>query len=151
MERLKPRQERFCRHFVEFANATAAAKGAGYAPSSARNAGYRLLRQPRILRRIAEIQAEIAPAHCRELDVLLGKLETVYRRAIEDHQFSAAARAIELQAKLAGVTERPTGRFISSKAETARARTDTTTATDQPSASSAPETGTVAPARKSVG
>ena len=37
------------------------------------------------------------------MDVLLGKLENVYRRAIEDHHFYAAARAIELQAKLTGM------------------------------------------------
>ncbi|MBK8176218.1 MAG: terminase small subunit [Rhodospirillales bacterium] len=103
MSRLKPRHERFCRLFVECTNATLAAKAAGYTPRSARNAGYRLLRHPRIAERICEIQRELAQTHCRNVDVLLGKLETVYRRAIDDHHFAAAARAVELQAKLAGV------------------------------------------------
>jgi hypothetical protein len=49
----------------------------------------------------------MAEAHCRNLDILLGKLETVYRRAVEDHHFAAAARAIELQAKLAGLGSAP--------------------------------------------
>jgi hypothetical protein len=102
MSRLKGKHERFCRNFVEYANATLAAKTAGYSPASARNAGYRLLRHPRIVTRITELQGEMAEAHCRNLDILLGKLETVYRRAVEDHHFAAAARAIELQAKLAG-------------------------------------------------
>ncbi|MER2634021.1 MAG: terminase small subunit [Rhizobiaceae bacterium] len=103
MPRLKPRHERFCRAFVECTNATLAAKSAGYAPASARNTGYRLLQSPRITARITEIQQDTAQSHCRNVDVLLGKLETIYRRAIDDHHFSAAARAVELQAKLAGV------------------------------------------------
>lgn len=103
MRRLKPRHERFCRSFIECANASLAAKVAGYAPASARNAGYRLLRHPRIAARITEIQRETAQAHCRNVDVLLGKLEMIYRRAVDDRHFSAAARAVELQAKLAGV------------------------------------------------
>jgi phage terminase small subunit len=41
MSRLKAKHERFCRNFVEYANATLAAKTAGYSPASARNAGYR--------------------------------------------------------------------------------------------------------------
>jgi phage terminase small subunit len=103
MRRLKPRHERFCRSFIECANASVAAKVAGYAPASARNAGYRLLRHPRIAARITEIQRETAQTHCRNVDVLLGKLEMIYRRAVDDQHFSAAARAVELQAKLAGV------------------------------------------------
>ena len=113
MRHLKPRYERFCRHFVECANATVAAKAAGYAPASARNAGYRLLCHPRIVARIAEIQRETAQAHCRNVDVLLGKLETIYRRAVDDRHFAAAARAVELQAKLAGVSA--TGRATRAK------------------------------------
>jgi hypothetical protein len=46
--------------------------------------------------------------------MLLGKLETIYRRAVDDHHFAAAARAVELQAKLAG---------IDLTRQTARART----------------------------
>src|SRR5512147_1122201 len=103
MSRLKARHERFCRSFVECANATLAAKAAGYTSASARNAGYRLLRQPRIIARITQLQQDMAEAHCRNVDILLGKLETVYRRAVDDHHFAAAARAIELQAKLAGL------------------------------------------------
>lgn len=103
MKPLKPRHERFCRHFVECVNASSAARAAGYAPGHARNAGYRLLRHPRIAERIAEIQRETALQHCSTVDMLLGKLETIFRRAVNDHHFSAAARAVELQAKLAGM------------------------------------------------
>ena len=105
---LKPRQERFCRLFVECANAAQAARGAGYRMESARNTGHRLLKQPRILERIAELQISLADGHCRDVNVLLTKLEAVYRRAIDDHQLGAAARAVELQARLGGVSS--TGR-----------------------------------------
>lgn len=104
MKRLRPRQERFCRLFVLHPNAAQAARNAGYDPQWARNAGYRLLRQPRIVQRISELQREMAEAHGRDIDVLIGKLETVYRRSVDDHAFSAAARAVELQARLAGLT-----------------------------------------------
>ena len=104
MTPLKSRQERFCRWFVELANATAAARAAGYAPAHARNAGYRLIRHPRIGKRITEIEAETARVHSPSSEVLVGKLENIYRRAIVDHQFQAAARAIDLQARIRGFT-----------------------------------------------
>ncbi|MCU0839135.1 MAG: terminase small subunit [Rhodospirillales bacterium] len=100
MNGLGMRQEAFCRRFVECANATLAAKIAGYAPGSARNAGYRLLRRPRVIARIAALHRELAQQQCRDVDIMLGKLETIYRRAIDTQQCSAAARAVELQAKL---------------------------------------------------
>lgn len=100
MTRLGHRQEIFCRRFVEGANATQAAKSAGYAAGSARNAGYRLLQRPQIIARIAELHRELAMQRCRDVDVLIGKLEAIYRRAIDAQQCSAAARAVELQARL---------------------------------------------------
>ncbi len=99
---LKARQERFCRRFVELANAAGAARAAGYSAKGANVAGHRLLRHPRIARRIAEIEAETARLHSRGPEVLIGKLETVYRRAIVDHQLHTAARAVELQARIQG-------------------------------------------------
>lgn len=104
MTPLKARQERFCRRFTEFGCATTAARAAGYAPRWANTAGYRLLRHPRIAARIAEIEAETARLHSRGSEVLVGKLENVYRRAVVDHQFNAAARAVDLQARIRGFT-----------------------------------------------
>ncbi len=98
---LTPRQERFCQSFVVYATAATAAREAGYARPNARQHGSRLLKTDRIRARIREIQSDLAADHGRDMDVLLGKLEIVYRRAIEDHHFYAAARAVELQAKLA--------------------------------------------------
>lgn len=107
MKRLRARHERFCCSFVECANATLAAKQAGYDGRWARNTGYRLLRQPLVIARIIEIQQETAQIHCRDVETLLGKLETIYRRAVDDHNFSAAARAVELQARLSGAVTTP--------------------------------------------
>jgi len=104
---LTPRQERFCQAFVVYATAATAAAEAGYARTNTRQYGSRLLKTDRIRARIREIQSDLAADHGRDIDVLLGKLEIVYRRAIEDHHFYAAARAVELQAKLGGMAKLP--------------------------------------------
>ncbi len=102
--KLTPRQERFCQAFVLLANAAYAARDAGYAPKWARKQGSRLMTTGRIRARIGAIQAAMARDNGHDLDTLIGKLEVVYRRAIEDHHFTAAARAVELQARLGGKT-----------------------------------------------
>lgn len=102
MPKLSARQEQFCRRFVECGNAAGAARAAGYSPRSARNIAYRLMRDVRVVERIAELHSETARAHCRGLEILLSKLEAVYRRSFEDHQYAVATRAIELQARLTG-------------------------------------------------
>ena len=83
-------------------NATHAAQDAGYAPGSCRNQGYRLMGRPAIRARVAEIRAGLARAFCLDAVVLMGKLEAVYQRANENHAFNAAARAVEIQARIAG-------------------------------------------------
>ena len=100
-KRLNHRQERFCRAFAEGANATRAAVMAGYAAEWAGNHGYRLLRQPPIRARIAAIEAETANEMRETAGALFGKLEIVYRRALEDRYYPAAMRAVDLQARLA--------------------------------------------------
>lgn len=104
MERLTGRQKRFCQRFVEWGNATAAARDAGYAPNSARVTAHRLLGLPKVAERIRVLQAEMAETHCRNRDALLAKLEAVFRQSVNDNQFTAAARAVELQARLGGLT-----------------------------------------------
>lgn len=104
---LNPRQERFCHYFVLYACASVAAIEAGYSPPSSKHQGYRLLRSGRVRERIRALHAE----HCRDLgggdtEALIGKLENVYRRAVQDHHFHTAARCIELQARLASMKKR---------------------------------------------
>ncbi len=84
-----------------------AAREAGYQAKWSRKQGSRLLATERIRARIREIQAQLARDGGADMDTLIGKLEVVYRRAIEDHHFYAAARAVELQAKLTREAARP--------------------------------------------
>ncbi|MDA1090636.1 MAG: terminase small subunit [Proteobacteria bacterium] len=101
---LRPRQEKFCQSFVSLGNASNAAREAGYLSGAARQQGWRLMKTQRIRARIGEIQAQMAHDHCRDRDMLIGKLEVVYRRALENRHFAAAARAVEMQAKLTRAT-----------------------------------------------
>lgn len=99
--------ERFCHEFVLWAQGAVAAREAGYSAASARKQGSALLKTERIRARIRDIQTELARDAGADTDALIGKLEVVYRRAIEDHHFYAAARAVELQAKLARMAPAP--------------------------------------------
>ncbi len=84
-------------------NASLAAISAGYKSRWRAQQGWRLMKTQRITGRIREIQAGLAQDHGRDRDVLIGKLENIYRRAIENHQYHAATRAIEAQARLAAM------------------------------------------------
>ncbi len=106
MTPIKPRQESFCQFYILYANATRAAIRAGYAPRTARKQGSRLLHDKRVLARITELRADIAKQHCADADQLMAKLEAIFGQAVEGHQWSAAVRAVELQAQLAGVMPR---------------------------------------------
>lgn len=97
------RKEKFCRRYVGSLNAAAAARHAGYAPQSCRTSAYRLLREPAVQARIAELQAEDARQVGDQTETLVGKLESVFRLAVEYHHFSAAVRIVEMQARLAGI------------------------------------------------
>ena len=92
---LSPRQETFCHSYVYYPNASNAAREAGLRGSS-RQQGHRLLKVRAIAARIAEIRRRVAEDGCRETSVLLGKLENVYNRAIEDRHYVAAARTVEI-------------------------------------------------------
>ncbi|HEX9702140.1 MAG TPA: terminase small subunit [Rhodospirillales bacterium] len=96
------RQERFCQLFAVTGNATTAAYQAGYKFEAARNQGYRLLRRPEIQARVAELQRELARAINFDAEVTLARLEAVYRQAIEGGYLNAAARVVEMQARIAG-------------------------------------------------
>ena len=131
-EPLPPRQEAFCHYFVLWGNASVAASEAGYARKSAKNQGYRLGRRPRIRARIAELRRGLARAYGLDAEVLVGKLEALYQRAVEDHHFHAAARCVELQARMAGYVE---GRHKVASVE--RSAAEMTTNDDLPSPFSA--------------
>ncbi len=101
---MRSRHEAFCQYFVLWGNASVAAGEAGYAPKSRKNQGYRLMRQARIRARIAEIRRGLADDYARDASVLLGKLEVLYQRSMEDHHFHAGVRAVEAQARIAAMS-----------------------------------------------
>lgn len=112
---LPPRQERFCHLYVADSHATRAAMAAGYAPRTARAQGSRLLSHPGVAARIRDLQAAQANRTCAHVDALMAKLENVYLKALDNHNFQAAGKAVEMQARLAGLTK--TGRPGPSDAE----------------------------------
>ncbi len=99
---LTERMERFCRAYVAGGNGALAAREAGYAASGARRQAHRLLGRPDVRHRVRQLQLAVAEETCTDVRVLMAKLETVYRKALQAHQFHAAARAVEGQSRLAG-------------------------------------------------
>jgi hypothetical protein len=55
---LSPRQEQFCLEYARTGNASKAAREAGYSLPGAAQQGYVLLRNPHVLARVSEMQAE---------------------------------------------------------------------------------------------
>ena len=103
MPSLKPRYEKFCQYYINYPNATDAARYAGYAPRNCRQQGSRLLADERIVARISALRAGVARSHCMNTEQLMGKLENVFQRAMSDHNWNAANRAIAMQAQLGGL------------------------------------------------
>lgn len=100
---LNPQQEAFCQHYVLEPNATQAALHAGYSEGSLRNQGYRLLRNPAVQARIAELRADIGRRHCLDIGAIAAKLENVYTTALDGTFYNAAVQALALQVRIAGL------------------------------------------------
>lgn len=101
--RLNARHERFCQYYMSDPSATRAAVAAGYGARTARAQGSRVLARADVAVRLSELQAGVAGRSCASADALMAKLESVYVRAMENHHFHAARKAVEMQARLAGV------------------------------------------------
>lgn len=99
-QKLKPRQDRFCEFFVATGNAADAARQAGYSKRAARNQGHRLLCNPFVAARVRVLQSAIA----LKIDpgLILGRLENLYRLAVENGAYRAAARILVLQGRMVG-------------------------------------------------
>lgn len=106
-ERLTPRQEAFCVHYAARPVATRAAMLAGYSSQSAASRGWKLLRHPLVLARLAEIRAERRLRYEIDVDTLHDKLETLYFEALESGRHNAAIAALRMQASLAGLPLKP--------------------------------------------
>ncbi len=100
---MKPRWESFCRLYAFGHSAADAARHAGYAWGTSKHAGWRLLQDPRIRRRIHVLQ-EFAHEHRPKTREELGiRLETVYRECMNRGQYHAAVRALDLISRLEGI------------------------------------------------
>ena len=100
-EKLTPRQEEFCRRYAAQPVATRAAALAGFAESNAANQGSRLLSNPQVLDRIAQLRAEQKLQYVIEVDTLHDKLEAIFFEALSDRNHAAAVSALRLQAGIA--------------------------------------------------
>jgi hypothetical protein len=102
-DRLTPRQELFCQYYAAQPVATRAAMLAGYSERSAGSKGWKLLRHPLVLDRIAQLRAQRRLSYRVERDTMHDKLETVYFEAVEAGSHAAAVAALRLQALLGGL------------------------------------------------
>jgi len=104
---LTPRQELFCRHYAARPVATRAAMLAGYSTQSAASRGWKLLRHPLVLARLAELRAKENLRYRIEPDTVHDKLEAVFFEALESGSHAAAIAALKLQATLGGLLDKP--------------------------------------------
>ena len=97
------RQEKFVKEYVLGKSAAEAARLAGYEPSYARKAATHLLGNHEVSVAIGEARARIRNETLIEAKDLFDKLEAALAQATEAKQFTAVARLLELQGKLAGL------------------------------------------------
>ena len=94
---LTDKQERFAQAYILHRNATEAAKAAGYAPRSAYNQGYRMLKNNEIVERIADLENELVT----NIDVI-DEIENQYTFAKANGHTNSAIKALELLSRVRG-------------------------------------------------
>jgi len=94
---LSDKQERFAQAYILHRNATEAAKAAGYAPRSAYNQGYRMLKNDEIVERIADLENELVT----NIDVI-DEIENQYTFAKANGHTNSAIKALELLSRVRG-------------------------------------------------
>ena len=94
---LSDKQERFAQAYILHRNATEAAKAAGYAPRSAYNQGYRMLKNDEIVERIADLENELVT----NIDVI-DEIENQYTFAKANGHTNSAIKALELLSRIRG-------------------------------------------------
>lgn len=98
------RQAAFVAAYCGGMNATKAAIEAGYSPSTARTRGYELLQENANVKRAVEAhRAKLRTMTGLNAETAMEKFETAYGLAVAQKNMTAAVRALELQAKLAGL------------------------------------------------
>ena len=98
-EELSQKQKRFAREYMVDFDVPAAYVRAGYSEKSARSAGGRLLRDPRMKAFIAELGVEAAERADLTIDSVLKNLREDRKAARAANQYGPAVRADELLGK----------------------------------------------------
>ena len=122
--RLLPRQIRFAEYCLTEPSAARAAVRAGYAPESARNQAYRLLKNDDIRRRITGGLADLSAQDRARRERLLENCETIFQRALALGRLEPALGALVAETQLAGLLARtrhpsPAQRVMDDEAATA--------------------------------
>ncbi len=100
---LTPRMRRFCEQYMILPTAKAAVIKAGYSEKGATVTAAKLMKRPEVQEYIAKLEAEAKERNNIDQDELIGRLRTTYKNAEEAGQFTACNRAVELEAKMAGL------------------------------------------------
>ena len=104
-ESLTERQLLFCERYVERPVAVRAAREAGYAEATAATQAARLLKHPKVMRRILELRRKRHLEHAYRRETLLDKFDLVFAQAIERNDLYAAIKALTMEARLARIQE----------------------------------------------
>jgi phage terminase small subunit len=96
-----PRHERFCQALLEGLSATDAHERAGYERDDGNAA--RLRANPKVVERLAELQAEVAKDTKVTVESLLSELEEARAKAVSLDQMSAAVKSISEKARISGL------------------------------------------------
>jgi hypothetical protein len=103
LQALPHRQEAFARHVASGRTLTDAARLAGYAWDSARQTGSRLMKEPQIAARVADLTHTNDTQRQGELDELLAGLKRLMIDTMARRNDFAALRAIDMIARLRGL------------------------------------------------
>jgi uncharacterized protein (UPF0335 family) len=96
-DKLSEKQEKFCQKYALLGNASESARSAGYASSSAKVQGHKLLQLPYILERIEELRSEMTTSY----DVVK-ELEDQYAYAKKHGHTNSALKALDMLSRLRG-------------------------------------------------
>lgn len=109
MNKLTPKQEKFCQKYIELGNASEAYRGvynaAAMLPSTTNRKAKELLDNGKIRARLDELRQDLQAQHEITVNDLLNELETARTKALaaDNPQCSAAIAATMAKAKLLGL------------------------------------------------
>ena len=107
-ERVDRKHRRFAEEYSVDHNGAAAAVRAGYALSRAKQTAYRLLQKPDVVQHVARLDAEKGAELGVSARLVVERAEHFIEGAMAgEYPGNVGIRALELEVKLLGLTERP--------------------------------------------